>query len=98
MSVQKVEMDTLSLDVRTFLARAGEGQALLVEDPRNQDRYCVVKFREPTPEEKRAALQRMSEIGVAVQETLDQKKMSVQDAESELQQAIAEVRREKASV
>ena len=98
MSMQKVEINSLSLEIRTFLARAGEGKGVLVEDPRTQDRYCVVKFREPSPEEKRAALQRLSEIGVSVQETLIQKKMSVQDAESELQQAISEVRREKAGV
>ena len=94
MSVQKVELETLSPEVQTFLAQAGEGKGVLVEDRRTQERYCVVKFREPTPDEQRAALERMSEIGAAVQGTLDQRKMSVQDAESELQQAIAEVRRE----
>jgi len=98
MAVQRVEMAALSPEVRTFLAQVGEGTGVLVEDGRTQERYCVVKFREPTPEEQRAALQRMSEIGAAVQVTLDQRKMSVEDAESELQQAIAEVRREKAGV
>ena len=98
MSLQKVELDTLSPEVRSFLAQADEGKGVLVEDRRTQERYCVVKFREPTPEEQRAALQRMSEIGAAVQGTLDQRNMSVQDAEKELQQAIAEVRREKAGV
>ena len=98
MSVQKVELDTLSPEVRAFLAQAGEGKGVLVEDPRTQERYCVVKFREPTPEEQRAALQRMSQIGAAVQESLDQRQMSVEDAERELQHAIAEVRREKAGV
>ena len=98
MSVQRVEFDTLSPEVRSFLAQAAEGNGVLVEDRRTQERYCVVKFREPTPEEQRAALQRMSEIGAAVEGTLDQRRMSVQDAENELQQAIAEVRREKAGV
>jgi hypothetical protein len=91
-------MDRLSPEVRAFLAQAGEGKGVLVEDPRTQERYCVVKFREPTPEEQRAALQRMSEIGAAVEGALNQRQMSVQDAERELQQAIAEVRREKAGV
>jgi len=98
MSVQKVELETLSPEVRTFLAQACEGMGVLVEDRWTQDRYCVVKFREPTPEEQRAALERMSEIGAAVQGTLDQRQISVHDAESELQQAIAEVLRENAGV
>lgn len=98
MAVQRLEMDALSPEVRAFLARAGEEKGVLVEDPRTQDRYCVVKLRQPTPDEQRAALERMSEIGAAVQGTLDQKKLSVQDAEREIQQAIAEVRREKAGV
>ena len=98
MSVQRVELDTLSTEIRAFLARAGEGSGVLVEDPRTQERYCVVKFREPTPEEQRAALQRMSQIGAAVQQSLDQRQMSVEYAERELQQAIAEVRREKAGI
>ena len=98
MSVQRVEMDTLSPEVRAFLAQANEGNGVLVEDPRSQERYCLLKFHEPTPEEQRTALQKMSQIGAAVQASLEQRQMSGEDAERELQHAIAEVRREKAGV
>jgi hypothetical protein len=96
MSVQKVELDSLSAEVRSFLARAAEGRGVMVEDRQTQERYCILKFREPTQEEQRAALRRMTEMGAAVQTTLDQLNMSVEDAEREIHQAIAEVRREKA--
>lgn len=96
MAVEKVSLNTLSPEVRSFLARANTVKGVWVEDPETQDRYCVVKFRQPTPDEQRAALAGMSEIGARVEASLKEQGMTVEDAEREIQQAIAEVRREKA--
>ena len=62
-SVQKVELETLSPEVRTFLAQAVEGKGVLVEDRRTQERNCVVEFREPTPDEQRAEYNRSIAAG-----------------------------------
>lgn len=53
-------------------------------------------LRQPTPHEQQAALAGMSEIGATVEASLKEQGMTIEDAEHEIRQAIAEVRCEKA--
>ena len=81
MAVQKVALEELSEPVRAFLARASAGQGILVEDEAGRVRYGVVQYIEASPEEQRAAWDRLQRLQGKTRQAIEGQGRTVDEVE-----------------
>lgn len=62
MDMQKVALEDLSADIRSFLAKVRKGNGIFVEDETGRVRYGVMSYEEATPCEQAAAGKRLQRL------------------------------------